>query len=118
MDVSREALTKAAEALGYQTHGTDADLAFVSVEDPETEAEIGVQATALLLETLDPLCLVATDHAATELVAQAYRARISIGVPTEILGRPTRCFEDFAALMATKEGKRKAWNLLKTLPKR
>lgn len=69
----------------------------------------------LLIESLDPLCLVATDTSAAAALSRIYRATLTAGTPARLLGRPTLTFTDFATLISTPAGKQKAWSALKKL---
>lgn len=71
-----------------------------------------------LIEALDPLAIVSTDHASSELLAQAYRARITLDSINSILVRPVVCFSHFERMLTRTNTKQIAWNLLKQLPSR
>lgn len=70
-----------------------------------------------LIEAIDPLCLCALDHAACAALSRAYNTPLALETETLLLGRACRCFESLDALLSTEAGKRKAWELLKTMPK-
>lgn len=78
--------------------------------------ELDPQAVFLLVEGLDPLYVIASDHAAIALLAKAYRADYPNDSPIRVAGRSGVAFADLHALMATPESKQKAWKLLKSLP--
>lgn len=68
-----------------------------------------------LLESLDPLALVAADTASQEALARVYKTALTAEKATNLLGRPTLCFRDFSALLATPQLKQQAWAALKQL---
>ena len=106
----RAALTASFERLGY---GRDA-CTFVALDAGEGAA-ISTADAYLLLESLDPLVLVATDSAAVAALAQIYRTALAPGKVMRLLGRDALAFGDFAGMLATPEGKRDAWAALKQL---
>lgn len=134
---ARAALVASAKQLGYR----EQQLAFIVLTGtPQTEAESDSEATPNqpsaptsssaeahttlqpadlmhIIETLDPLCVVLADHKSTAAASRAYNAPLALEAKEQLLGRPVRCFENFAALLATPEGKRQAWAALKTLPR-
>lgn len=68
------------------------------------------------IEAIDPLCVVLTDRRAVETASAGYNTPLSLGTKELLLGRGCCCFEDFEALLESEEGKRAAWNCLRTLP--
>lgn len=70
------------------------------------------------VEALDPLVVIITDRASVEAASRAYNVALALESEELLLGRPCRCFEDFPALLATEEGKRRAWGVLSSLPHR
>lgn len=66
-----------------------------------------------LIETVDPLCVVALDQKAGEALSRAYNQPIGLDARSSILGRPSCCFVDFARMLQTDERKQRAWALLK-----
>ena len=69
----------------------------------------------LIIETLDPLAVVASDIKASKAVADAYHAQIALETEQRLLGRPLLCFEDLRSKLSSPDGKKAAWNLLKHL---
>ena len=106
-NAAHDAIKSSAKALGY---GTDA-CAFVTTEGLEE------QALFVLIEGLDPLCLVASDGKTAALLGQAYRCSVPTGDACRLLGRTTVAFLDFESLLETPRDKQIAWALLKKLPK-
>ena len=116
--VARNALEKSFDAFGY---GAGA-LAYVTLEahaakSADACAPLDPQAQFLLLEGLDPVCLIACDHRAVASLAATYRTSCAVDTAPRIFGRPCVLFNDLASLLATDSGKQRAWSLLKTLPK-
>lgn len=144
-DAARAALIASAKTLGYRELQL-AFLALASVSTAETmsdsdgadnqngsvttgAADVDADSTSNttssntkpaqlldVLEALDPLCVVLTDHESVAAASRGYNRPLSLETKEQLLGRPCRCFEDFAELLTTEEGKRRAWSVLKTLP--
>lgn len=76
------------------------------------------QALFLLIEGLDPICLICADAETLSLLAQAYRLELNPNSAAQVFGRPAVLFEDFEQMLETDAGKQRAWRLLKALPKR
>ncbi len=70
----------------------------------------------IIIETLDPLCLVCCDQTSASYLATAYQCSIALETKTSLLNRPFRGFVDISRSLFDKEEKQKAWQLLKTLP--
>ncbi|MDO4854254.1 MAG: hypothetical protein Q4A43_02375 [Coriobacteriia bacterium] len=68
-----------------------------------------------IIETLDPLAVVASDITASKSLADAYHMQIALETEQRLLGRPLLCFEDFGGKISSPEGKKLAWKLLKHL---
>ena len=109
---SRTALGSSMEALGY---GQDA-CTFVTLS-PEGAADLDQQALFLLVEGLDPLCLVAADADATRALGEAYRCGLRADGAQQLFGRPCVAFESFDAMLDDAQDKQRAWALLKRLPR-
>ena len=116
------ALEKSLEAFGY---GRDA-LAYATLTQRNADAErdetaIGTsldsRALFLLIEGLDPICLIICDQQAAAAIEAAYRTACGHDAAQHVFGRPCVIFNDLPALLATDQGKQRAWSLLKTLPR-
>lgn len=113
--ISSESLSEAAEkalnsslaALGY---GHDACTYVVP-------GDLDQQALFVLIEGLDPICIVAADGKSAALLGQAYHLAVPSGKATRLLGRTAISFLDFGSLLQTPQDKQIAWALLKKLPK-
>lgn len=110
-DQARAALASSARSLGY---GDACAFAALRGEDGALDAS----SLFLLVEGLDPLCLIAADSAAARLLSEAYRQPVPEGQPSRIMGRPAVAFASFASLLADDRDKQRAWALLKKLPRR
>lgn len=108
---ARAALASSARSLGYG----DA-CAFAALEGPD--GTLDVSSLLLLVEGLDPLCLIAADADAARLLSEAYRCPVPHGQPSRIMGRPVVTFSSFASMLANDDDKQAAWALLKKLPRR
>lgn len=125
-DAARAALASTAAALGYGRAGCT----FASLRAGDTGADtdsgegpadgagiLDAQALFLLVEGIDPACLVAADAAAAQALAAAYRCSIPTGTASRALGRTVVAFRSFPALLSGPQDKQRAWALLKKLPK-
>lgn len=105
---SRAALESSAEALGYGR----AACTYVTLG-----GALDAQALFLLLEGLDPLCLVAADAAAARMLGETYRCPVELMKPSRVFGRTTVAFRSFPAMLEDAQDKQVAWALLKKLPR-
>ena len=123
---TQDALEKTFKALGY---GRDAcTYARISTNEnadasanpnqPADDVLLDPQALFLLVEGLDPVCLVVCDDRAREALCATYRASFAADAPARIFGRPAAVFANLDALITTDNGKQKAWSILKLLPHR
>uniref|UniRef100_A0A7C9NVV4 Uncharacterized protein n=1 Tax=Muribaculaceae bacterium Z82 TaxID=2304548 RepID=A0A7C9NVV4_9BACT len=80
-------------------------------------ARLDAQSLFLLAEGADPLCIVCADRNAAEALSAAYRTPLALESRSNLFGRPFVAFDDFEALLKEETGKRRAWALLRTLPK-
>lgn len=116
-EAERDALEASFLQLGYEK-GTLGWIRVDASDDTMTDHE-GNSGSQLfdLIEAIDPLCLCVLDHAACAALSRSYNAPLALETKTLLLGRECRCFESLDALLSTEAGKRKAWELLKTMPK-
>lgn len=112
---ARSALIASFAQLGY----AESSIGWVSAHTggAEVESENDAEKLFNLVEAIEPACVIALDHQATAALSRSYNAPLPLEAKALLLGRECRCFENFDALLATEAGKRKAWGLLKTLPK-
>ncbi len=104
------ALESSALQLGFpKGAGGQAVTAINNVEQLEPKELI------FIIETLDPLAVVASDVTATKSLADAYHMQIALEVEQRLLGRPLLCFENFESKISSPEGKKLTWKLLKQL---
>lgn len=80
-------------------------------------SDLDQQALFVLIEGLDPICIVAADGKSAALLGQAYHLAVPSGKATRLLGRTAISFLDFGSLLQTPQDKQIAWALLKKLPK-
>lgn len=102
-----KALDSSLTALGY---GREACTYVIS-------GDLDQQALFVLVEGLDPICIIAADGKSAALLGQAYHLAVPSGKATRLLGRTTVSFLDFESLLETPQDKQIAWALLKKLPK-
>ncbi len=118
-EAARNALAKSFESFGY---GPDAcTYATLLPRDSNVEGgdvPLDAQALFLLVEGLDPVCVICADAASTTALGQAYRTSYELDSAARAFGRPAVMFRDLSALLTTDNGKQLAWHLLKSLPKR
>ena len=76
------------------------------------------QALFLLVEGLDPLCVICADASTADLFGLAYRTQYNLDSAARVFGRPAVMFDNLDSSLATEAGKQRVWHLLKSLPKR
>ncbi len=108
----RDAVEKSLNALGY---GRGA-CAYVRLKTPDCGA-LGANDLRSIVEGLDPLTIVVCDAEAAQLLESAYRSPVAGDAAFRVLGRDVIAFGDLGALIATPEGKQRAWALLKKIPR-
>lgn len=74
-------------------------------------------ALRMLVEGLDPLCVIIADRASAAAFSQAYGKHCSLDAAGRALGRSVVAFTSFAGLLETPADKQRAWALLKALPR-
>ena len=114
-DAARDALAKSFASFGY---GKDVCAFATLVPRSDEEPELDAQALFMLVEGLDPVCLVCTDDAAARMLETAYRTTLKRDAAARIFGRPAVVFRSLDALMESPEEKQKAWSVLKSFPRR
>ena len=113
-EAAQNALDKTFASFGY---GNDA-CAFATLSPQRGDGpQLDPQALFMLIEGLDPVCIVCVDEAATHAAENAYRTTCKLDSSVRIFGRPAAAFRDLNALVGSSEGKQKAWSVLKTLPR-
>lgn len=107
------------DTASYETDKTSA--ANKDIENGEaTEsdgAKLDPQALFLLLEGLDPLCVIAADEDAARMLGAAYRCEMPLDAPSRLFGRSAVAFRSFPRMLDGSHSKQIAWSLLKKLPK-
>ncbi len=111
---SRAALNSSAKALGY---GHAACVFATLHAGTEDAAPLDDQALFLMIEGLDPLCLVAADARSAAALGRAYRCEVPLGKQSRVFGRTTVAFKSFSTMLDDGQDKQTAWALLKKLPK-
>lgn len=111
-DQARGALENSARALGYG----EGSCAFAVAD--AGEAQLDANSMQLIVEGLDPLCVIAADATGAKLLAEAYRCPVPLDSPSRIMGRPALAFESFDSMLGSSQDKQIAWALLKKLPRR
>ena len=117
--IARNAIEKSLVSFGYGEGACTYATLFpkdASLEDDGIALD--AQALFLLVEALDPVCLICTDADSAAVLGDAYRMAYDLDAPARVFGRSAVVFRDFIALLRTDEGKQRAWRLLKSLPKR
>ncbi len=71
----------------------------------------------LVVEGVDPLCVVAADVASAKALAATYRQDVPVDARCRLFGRDAVAFRQFEALLDDSAHKQKAWALLKQLPR-
>lgn len=114
---SQRALNSSTEALGYGKAACTFATLRDAAEPGSNQDILDDQALFLMLEGLDPLCLVCADAAAAAACARAYRCEVPAGKPCRVFGRTAVAFASFPAMLDDGQDKQVAWALLKKLPK-
>lgn len=134
-DAERNALLKSLAALGYGEEACVFATLAPNLPDgspsssepagppgaqtsPAAAFPLDAQALFMLIEGLDPLFVIAADESATRALGIAYRTEFAPDTAIRVFGRSSVAFGNLDALLATEQGKRKAWTLLKSIPKR
>ena len=116
---ARDALEKSLSSFGYGPRAlTYATLLPGDASVEGGDVPLDPQALFLLVEGLDPTCVICADAAAAECIGRAYRIALDLDAPARIMGRPAVVMGDLQALLTSERGKQQAWRLLKSLPKR
>lgn len=102
---AQSALTATAIHEGFAAQ----DIIWISMRDLEASD------LALLIESVDPLCLVVLDQRSAEKLSRAYNQPVKLESNDSILGRPCCYFVDFERMLGTDERKQRAWALLKEM---
>lgn len=97
-----------AQASEHQSHEASSD---------EGELRLDAQALYTLVESFDPLCVIATDAPAARALAEAFHVKQILNAHGRFAGRDVITFSNFSSLMNAPEEKQRAWSLLKKLPK-
>ena len=113
---ARNALEKSFEAFGFESP----TCSYVTLAPHDASVEGGnirldAQALFLLIESLDPLFVIAADERAAVELSKTYRCSFPPDSPIRVFGRSGVAFSDLHTLLSTDLGKRKAWTLLKSL---
>ena len=82
--------------------------------DPENNNSAGYDMFTIV-ESIDPLCIVAADVAGAKALSDAYRQNIPLDASCRLFGRNAVAFHSFESLLDTAEKKQGAWALLKRL---
>ncbi len=120
LDTQKDIPGAQAETLDEQesTPNAETDALDAGPTEPEAEKDtLDAQALFLLIEGLDPLCLIATDTQATQALNAAYRCAILPDQACRVFGRPCVTFTSFSHMLNDNQDKQIAWALLKHLPK-
>ena len=123
----RNAIEKSLASFGYpentwawatlfpRAEGSDGTVA--NAKPIDSGVKLDAQALFMLVEGIDPLCLIACDSESRDALQDAFRAEIPLDSPARVFGRRTASFADLGALLHTDEGKQRAWSILKSLPR-
>lgn len=109
---ARDALNSTAKTFGYG----QAACTFAQVEGAN-DTKLDAAALRLLVEGLDPYCIVVTDAEAGQLLGEAYRAPITPNSIARIMGRSVVALDSFESQLKNAQDKQVAWALLKSLPR-
>ncbi len=132
-DAAKEALTASFRALGYSSSSigwvvcggevgggaarSEAPDAPMLAEPADNSTPANGANLFTLIEAICPLCVVSLDQQAATALSRDFNTPLPLEVRTLLMGHACICFQDFASLLSSDQGKRKAWGLLKSLPK-
>ena len=112
------AIKASAERLGY---GRDSCF-WVAMRGDSREGsgdvasvKLGDQDLRTLLESVDPLSLIATDAFCAHALENAYGEPCQVNSVASVNGRPAVFLGDFPLMLQDEEGKQRAWHLMKAL---
>lgn len=111
---TRNAIEKSLVALGFGEESCTYATAWPS-NSASDATPLDARALFLLVEGLDPLCIIAADQQSSGLLNAAYRTEFPLDSTVRIFGRPSAVFANLSTLLDTDAGKQKAWALFKTL---
>ena len=114
-EAARNALDKSFAALGYGS-GACAYAALNGQTAGASGVGLDAQAVFMLVEGLDPICVVCCDEASIAALEGCYRTSFVRDNVVRAFGRPAALFADFEGLLGTDDGKQHAWRILKALP--
>lgn len=117
-DAAREALAKSFASFGYGNENVCGYATLLPTDAPENGVALDPQALFLLVEGLDPVCVVCADEASAACLGKAYRTSFDLDAAVRVFGRPAVAFHDFTAMLSSGDGKQRAWHILKSFPKR
>lgn len=109
---ARAALNNSVATLGYGRDGCT----FITL-CADGDSPLDDQALFLLVEGLDPRCLIACDQVATTALGKAFRCELPLMKQSRVFGRTAVTFRNFTAMLDDGQDKQVAWALLKKLPK-
>lgn len=112
-DEARIALQKSLASLGYGSQ----PCTFASLSSAASPLLLDASAIFMLVEGLDPVCIICADDAAATALEGAYRCAVPRDAFSHVFGRPAAVFQDFAAMLGSDDDKQRAWAILKRLPK-
>ena len=118
-EAARNAIARSLESFGYGA-GACSYATLLPADDTVEGGDIPLDAQALflLVEGLDPICLICADGVSAACLGEAYRTKCEPDSSNRLMGRTVVAFRNLSALLTTESGKQRAWHLLKTLPKR
>ena len=117
-DTARDALAKTFASFGYGNENVCGYATLLPADAPDGGVALDPQALFLLVEGIDPVCVVCADETSAACLGKAYRTDFELDAPVRVFGRPAVAFRDFEAMLGSDEGKQRAWHVLKSFPKR
>ena len=118
-ETARNAIDRSLETFGYGNSAcTYATLVPADRSIEGGDIALDPQALFLLVEGLDPTCVICADSESAARLGDAFRTPFELDAPARLFGRPCVVFRNLSALMESDKGKQHAWRLLKSLPKR
>ncbi|WP_251178319.1 hypothetical protein [Adlercreutzia agrestimuris] len=109
---ARDALNSSAKSFGYGC----AACTFAQIEGAH-DTQLDAAALKLLVEGLDPFCIVTTDATSAQMLGDAYQVGLAPNSTSRIMGRSVVVLKSFEEQLKSAQDKQVAWALLKSLPR-
>lgn len=110
-DNARNAIRASAEKLGYGRDGCS----WLCLKAANDGSELPTEGLKELVESLDPVSVIAADAHAASALSNAYGIALKANDVARMNGRTVVCLDGFEQMLGSEEGKQLAWRLMKHL---